>query len=155
MSADPAVLHSAMARAVEFGLRHVESGGLPFVGVLVAGDGRVSAPGVNRVRETADPTAHAEIVAIRRALDDPGGPPVPGATLLATGEPCVLCYDVAAEHGVGEVRYAVSAETAAAWGFDYRSCAAARPALEATARALPVDGALRPFARYRALHGTR
>ncbi|MBB3661314.1 MULTISPECIES: deaminase [Prauserella salsuginis group] len=158
MSADPAVLYAAMERAVEFGTRHVDAGGLPFVGVLVADDGRISAAGVNRVRETADPTAHAEIVAIRTAMATPDGPPVAGATLLATGEPCALCYDVAAERGIAAVRFAVAAETAAAWGFDYRDGYAAagtdRLPLARTARPLLVAGSLAPFARYRALHRT-
>ncbi|GAA1203673.1 nucleoside deaminase [Prauserella alba] len=159
MSADPAVLRTAMEHAVAFAARHVEAGGLPFVGVLVAGDGQPSAAGVNRVRETADPTAHAEIVAIRTAIAAPGSHPVAGATLLATGEPCALCYGFAAEHGVAAVRFAVDAATAAIWGFDYRdgysAAGTGRLPLARTARPLPMAGSLAPFTRYRELHRAR
>ena len=58
-----------MARAVDFCTAHVEAGGLPFVGVVVNADGvAISGFGVNRVAETGDPMAHAEVVAIREAI---------------------------------------------------------------------------------------
>ena len=63
-SRDPTAL---MAAAVEASVQHVESGGLPFVGVVITTDGWISAPGVNLVRETGDPSAHAEIVAMRKS----------------------------------------------------------------------------------------
>ncbi|MEV0253584.1 hypothetical protein AB0H82_04815 [Streptomyces sp. NPDC050732] len=63
MSADTTRLTLLMADAVETCVRRVESGGVPFVGLLVTDDGWVSDPGVNLVHETGDPTAHAEIVA--------------------------------------------------------------------------------------------
>ncbi|MFD0415918.1 nucleoside deaminase [Streptomyces sp. NPDC127108] len=156
MTADTARLTALMADAVETCVRRVESGGVPFVGLLVAADGWISDPGVNLVHETGDPTAHAEIVALRQAVRDRGRPPLRGATLLATGEPCALCYRFAAAHGIAAVRFAVDRHTAAAWGFDYRAgyeaAPTARPPLEAAARHLPVDRGLAPFIRYRDLH---
>lgn len=65
-------------------MRHVETGGLPFVGLLVDDVGWGSDPGVNLVQETGDPTAHAEVVAIRQAVRARGVPALEGATLLAT-----------------------------------------------------------------------
>ncbi|WJV48111.1 nucleoside deaminase [Streptomyces flavofungini] len=145
-------LTALMAGAVEACVRRVESGGVPFVGVLVAADGWVSDPGVNLVHETGDPTAHAEVVALRQAARDRGSAALRGATLLATGEPCALCYRVADTHGIAAVRFAVDRDTAAAWGFDYRAGYAAeatdRLPLAAAARRLAVDGALAPFIRY-------
>jgi len=149
-------LKALMADVVEVGVRHVESGGLPFVGLLVADDGWVSDPGVNLVRETGDPTAHAEIVAIRKAIQARGRSSLEGVTLLATGEPCALCYRVAAIHGIAFVCCAVGRDTAAEWGFDYRvgygAAETDRSPLAATAQHLAVKRGLVPFTRYLDLH---
>lgn len=156
MTTDTPRLEALMADAVEVSIRHVESGGIPFVGLLVAGDGWVSDPGVNLVRETGDPTAHAEIVAIRKAVKDRGRSGLEGVTLLATGEPCALCYRVAASQGIATVCFAVGRDTAAEWGFDYRAgYDADRLSLAVTAQHLPVERGLAPFTRYRDLHRTR
>ncbi len=156
MTADTTRLQALMADAVEVGVRHVEAGGIPFVGLLVADDGWVSDPGVNLVRETGDPTAHAEIVAIRKAVQARGRSSLEGATLLATGEPCALCYRVAASHGITAVCFAVDRDTAAEWGFDYRAGYDAdgtdRLPLAATAQHLAVERGLVPFTRYLELH---
>ncbi|ONI92020.1 cytosine deaminase [Saccharothrix sp. ALI-22-I] len=156
MTADPTRLETLMADAVEVSVRHVESGGVPFVGLLVADDGWVSDPGVNLVRETGDPTAHAEIIAIRKAVQARDRSSLEGVTLLATGEPCALCYRVAASHGIAVVRFAVDRDTAAEWGFDYRAGYDAdetdRLPLAATAQHLAVERGLVPFTRYRDLH---
>ncbi|MBQ0868809.1 nucleoside deaminase [Streptomyces sp. RK75] len=145
-----------MAHAVETSVRQVESGGLPFVGLLVTDDGWVSDPGVNLVHETGDPTAHAEIVALRKAVRARGRAALQQATLLATGEPCALCYRAAAAHGIAAVRFAVDRDTAAAWGFDYRAGydadATDRLPLAVAARHLAVERGLDPFIRYLDLH---
>ena len=154
MSAGSASPEALMAHAVEYGIAHVESGGLPFVGLLVADDGWVSDPGVNLVRETGDPTAHAEVVALRVAARARSLPALTGATLLATGEPCARCYRVAATYGVGTVHFAVDRDTAAAYGFDYRAGYddADRLPLAASAQHTVVAGGLDPFIRYREHH---
>lgn len=149
-------IQALMANAVDLAVRHVESGGLPFVGVLVDDDGWVSEPGVNLVHETGDPTAHAEIVAIRRAASErPSG--TASTTLLATGEPCAMCYRVAAAHGVSAVYYAVDRHTAAESGFDYRGgySNSDRSHLQETAQQLGVSRRLAPFTRYLELRSTR
>ena len=148
-------LRAWMTQAVEVSTRHVQAGGLPFVAVLVTDEGPVSDHGVNLVRETGDPTAHAEIVAMRQALAD-GGTSLRGTVLLATGEPCALCYRFADAHGVDAVHFAVGRDTAAAWGFDYRAGYEALgidglPVTQA-AQHLPVEGGLGPFTRYAQLH---
>ncbi|MGI5347963.1 nucleoside deaminase [Streptomyces sp. CA-250714] len=153
MTADTTRLQALMADAVEISVRHVESGGIPFVGLLVADDGWVSDPGVNLVRETGDPTAHAEIVAIRKAVQARGRSRLEGVTLLATGEPCALCYRVAASYGIAAVCFAVDRDTAAEWGFDYRAgYETGQLPLAATARHLAVERGLVPFTRYLDLH---
>lgn len=156
MSADATRLEDLMAYAVEVSVRHVESGGLPFVGLLVDEVGWVSDPGMNLVHKTGDPTAHAEVVAIRQAVRVRGVPALEGATLLATGEPCAMCYRVAATHGIAAVHFAVDRFTAAARGFDYRAGYTAertdRLPLAATAQHLAVDRGLEPFTKYIELH---
>lgn len=141
-----------MAQAVLKSVEHVRSGGLPFVGIVVDVDGRVSAPGTNMVARSGDPTAHAEIVTLRSHLDATGQRDLTGAKLLATGEPCSLCYRYAEELGVTQVIYAVSSDEAAAWGFDYRDPRQPARALRTTAKRLPVPRAMEPFRLFHELH---
>jgi tRNA(adenine34) deaminase len=61
------------------------------VGAVIVLDDRVLGRGHNEVEATGDPTAHAEIVAIRRATAELGRPRLEGATLYVTLEPCVMC----------------------------------------------------------------
>lgn len=122
MSADTAVLTVVMAQAVDACTEHVDAGGLPFVGVVVNADGEmVSGFGVNRVAETGDPMAHAEVVAMRDAMTRHNLDSLTGHTLLATGEPCGLCYRYAIDHGIDTIYVAVDREEVANLGFDYRS----------------------------------
>ncbi|MCM1013497.1 nucleoside deaminase [Brevibacterium sp. XM4083] len=146
------VLVQVMDEAVERCLEHVEAGGLPFVGVLVDGSGVISGFGVNRVRETGDPTAHAEIVAMREVLNANDRDDLSGTTLVATGEPCGLCYRFAIHHGVDAIYVAVDRDTAAEWGFDYRT---SYPSLGITEELrshlfnhLPTERGNEPFSRY-------
>ncbi|HYE00087.1 MAG TPA: nucleoside deaminase [Alphaproteobacteria bacterium] len=67
-------------------------GEVPVGAVLVrAADGAVLAAAGNRTRELADPTAHAEVLAIRQACGEAGKPRLPGCDLYVTLEPCALC----------------------------------------------------------------
>ncbi|UNZ19828.1 nucleoside deaminase [Streptomyces sp. 891-h] len=156
MSGDD-TLTELLTEAVAHSRHHVENGGLPFVGVVVGPDGLVSPPGFNQVRETGDPTAHAETVAIRAVAARHGPSALIGATLLATGEPCSLCYRFAADHGIERVIYAVDQDTAATWGFDYRTrvgrLTPAERALVGGAEHRPVPGRLDPFATYLRMRG--
>ncbi|SDP81548.1 nucleoside deaminase [Lentzea jiangxiensis] len=155
MNSDDIDLDQLLSDAVTYARDHVEQGGLPFVGVVVTTSGQVSAYGVNEVRHTGDPTAHAEIVAIRTLAAELGPALLEGATLLATGEPCLLCYRFAADHGIQHVIYAVDQDTAATWGFDYRSDAAptaAQKSLRDRAEHRPVREHLAPFAHFLRRH---
>src|SRR5690242_11670509 len=87
---DTSADHDALLQAIDLATRNVEEGGGPF-GAVVVRDGQVIATGQNRVTRDNDPTAHAEVVAIRRAcaaLDDFS---LAGCTLYASCEPCPLC----------------------------------------------------------------
>ncbi len=146
-----AQLTELMTEAVAHSLSHVEAGGLPFVGVVVGSD-HVSGFGVNRVGETGDPSAHAEIVAMRATLDDLGVADLGGRFLLATGEPCGLCYRFAVEQRIEKVYVAVDSDTVAEWGFDYRrsyrDLGVDRVRINGFATPLPVPNGLEPFKSY-------
>lgn len=130
--------------AVQLALAEVERGGIPFAGVVLHPAAGVLGTGVNRVLVEHDPTAHAEIVALRAAArNDPAL--VAESVLLASGEPCGMCYRAAFDHGIGTVYYAVSADEAARYGFDYRASYRTLDRGGRTIRPLPVDGALDPF----------
>lgn len=145
-------LTDLMTDAVAYSVTHVDAGGLPFVGVVVGND-HVSGFGVNRVRETGDPFAHAEIVAMRATLRELEVPDLTGRYLLATGEPCGLCYRFAVEHGIEKVYVAVDSDTVAAWGIDYRDSYRDLDVdhyrTDAFVAPLAVPNGLEPFERYR------
>jgi tRNA(adenine34) deaminase len=79
-----------MGRALEEAARAARAGEVP-IGALVVLDGRLLASGHNAPIARHDPTAHAEIVALREAARGAGNYRLPGATLYATIEPCVMC----------------------------------------------------------------
>ena len=89
--------------------------------LVVMPDGKVIGRGVNRVRHLNDVTAHAEVEALRDAGKNLGAPNLSGAVLLASGEPCALCYMASVYANVARVYYAADRHEAAAGGFDYRS----------------------------------
>lgn len=120
MTGVPDLTHvtALMSEAVDRCIEHVDAGGLPFVGLVVDDGGALSDFGVNLVHETGDLQAHAEVVAMRDAMVTRRLPTLTGTTLLATGEPCGLCYRYALDHGVDKVYVAASGRTTASYGFD-------------------------------------
>ena len=80
-------MRAAMAEAQAAGAR----GEVPVGAVLVAPDGRIVARAGNRTRELADPTAHAEILAIRARCGELGSERLPDHDLYVTLEPCAMC----------------------------------------------------------------
>lgn len=107
-----------LRRAIQTANEAVEAGSAPFAG-LVVHNGELMGVGLNRVRQDCDPTAHAEVVAIRNACRHLASTTLHGSTLYASGEPCSMCMVSAAWAGVRRVVFAASAEVAAAAGFDY------------------------------------
>src|ERR1700740_816711 len=107
-----------MRRAIALALENVRSGrGGPF-GALVVKNGRVIAKGTNRVTSTKDPTAHAEVVAIREACRKLGDFQLAGCDLYTTCEPCPMCLGAIYWARPAQVFYACIAADAAAVGFD-------------------------------------
>lgn len=68
-----------------------DAGDVPIGAVIAGGDGRVIAAGRNQREATNDPTAHAEIVALRKAADAIGSWNLSGVTMAVTVEPCAMC----------------------------------------------------------------
>lgn len=121
MAADPSPrITQLMEEAVAFSVDHVHEGGIPFTAFVVDQNGAILGRGVNRVREHHDPTAHAEVEAIRDACRSHGTTHLHGTTLLASGEPCAMCYMSALYAGISQIFYAADRDEAAAHGFDYR-----------------------------------
>ncbi|GAB4098820.1 nucleoside deaminase [Sinomonas halotolerans] len=106
-----------LERALALAVANVADGGGPFGAVVVTADGRVF-DGVNRVTRDNDPTAHAEVVAIRRAASALGDFDLHGAVLYASCEPCPLCLAAALWARISAVRFAADRHDAAAAGFD-------------------------------------
>ena len=108
-----------LARAIELATENVANAGGPF-GALIVRDGRVLAEGQNRVTATLDPTAHAEVVAIRAACQVAKSFSLEGATLYTSCEPCPLCLCAALWARIDRVVFAANRDDAAAGGFDDR-----------------------------------
>ena len=111
--ADPHWLEVVVDRAT----RNVAEGGGPFA-ALVVKDGVLLAEGVNRVTRDLDPTAHAEVVAIRAACQAIGSHVLAGAVMVASCEPCPLCLAASLWARVDRVVYAADRNDAARVGFD-------------------------------------
>lgn len=94
-----------LRQAIELAVANVSAGQLPF-GALVVRDGRILATGVNSTLRDDDPTAHAEVAAIRNACRELRTLTLPGATLISSCEPCALCHAAAISAGVLRLVYA-------------------------------------------------
>ncbi len=103
--------------AVDLAVANVRRAGGPF-GAVVVRDGIVLGEGTNRVTADLDPTAHAEVVAIRAACRALGAFALPGATVYASCEPCPLCLTASLWARVDAVVFAADRNDAAAAGFD-------------------------------------
>ncbi len=79
-----------MERALQLADEAERQGEVP-VGAVVVVDGKIIGEGYNRVISNADPSAHAEMLAIRAAAESAGNYRLPGASLFVTLEPCCMC----------------------------------------------------------------
>lgn len=111
--------HTWLEQAVGLAVENVAAGGGPFGAVIVRGDALV-ATGQNRVTRDLDPTAHAEVNAIRAACASLGDFSLAGCTLYTSCEPCPLCVSAALWARVDRVVYAADRHDAARGGFDDR-----------------------------------
>ncbi len=136
---DPSVF---MRRAIELSRSHMEAGeGGPF-GAVVVKDGTVVAEGWNRVTSSHDPTAHAEVTAIREACARLGTFELRGCEIYTSCEPCPMCLSAIYWARLDRIWYANGQADAAAIQFDdawlYREVA-----LPLGERSLPLTQLLR------------
>jgi guanine deaminase len=107
-----------MKQAIELAVQNVTTGkGGPF-GAVVVRAGKLIASGTNLVTVTNDPTAHAEMVAIRSACQSLGTFQLVGCELYTSCEPCPMCLSAIYWARPDRFYYAASREDAAAVGFD-------------------------------------
>lgn len=106
-----------LREAISLAVANVSNDGGPFGAVILTPDGSVF-PGVNRVTATNDPTAHAEVVAIRTACTSIESFSLAGSVLYSSCEPCPMCLASALWAHVDRVVYAADRNDAARAGFD-------------------------------------
>ena len=107
-----------LKRAIDLSRQHMEEGaGGPF-GAVIVRDGKVLAEGWNQVSSSIDPSAHAEVTAIRRACQAVGDFALEGATLYTSCEPCPMCLASAYWARVSRIVFANTRQDAAEIGFD-------------------------------------
>lgn len=94
-----------MARALALAAAAGDAGEVP-IGALVVADGHIVGEGANSVIASADPTAHAEINALRAAAGRIGNYRLPGSVLFVTLEPCTMCVGALVHARVGELVFA-------------------------------------------------
>ena len=94
-----------MQQAIDLSIQNVANGGGPF-GAVIVRDDKIVATGVNRVTANNDPTAHAEVSAIRAACQKEGSFKLEGCTIYTSCEPCPMCLSAIYWAGLSRICYA-------------------------------------------------
>ncbi|MGH3409230.1 MAG: nucleoside deaminase [Streptosporangiaceae bacterium] len=106
-----------LQRAIEISRGALEDGGKSPFGALVVVAGAVAGEGANRVAELHDPTAHAEITALRAAGQALGRPEFEDGVVYSSSEPCPMCLTACYWAGIPRVVYGATSHDVAACGF--------------------------------------
>lgn len=106
-----------MRKAIELSIENVKNGGGPF-GAVIVKDGEIVATGVNRVTANHDPTAHAEVSAIRAACQKLGTFDLNGCEIYTSCEPCPMCLGAIYWAHLDKIYYGNNKTDAARIGFD-------------------------------------
>jgi len=106
-----------MQRAIELSINSVRNGGGPF-GAVIAREGEIIAEGSNGVTIYNDPTAHAEVTAIRKACEKLGNFELKGCEIYTSCEPCPMCLGAIYWAHLDKIYYANDRKDAADIGFD-------------------------------------
>lgn len=106
-----------LAEAIKMASANVTRGGGPF-GALIVCNGKVVGRGVNQVTQTNDPTAHAEIIAIRDACKNLGSFRLDGCVIYTSCEPCPMCLGAIYWSHLSRIVFAATKTEAAKAGFD-------------------------------------
>ena len=140
-----------MREAIALSIENARAGGGPFA-ALVVKDSRVIGRGVNQVVAANDPTAHAEILAIRAACHELGSFQLTGCEIYATCEPCPMCLGAIYWARLARYYYANTRQDAAKIGFDdafiYNEVAAAPEARTVPGMRLLPQEAMEAFAEW-------
>ena len=112
-----------LAEAVALAQDNAAQGGRPF-GAVVVREGQVLSRGVNRIQAENDPTAHAELLALRDAGRALASPRLDGCTVYASGQPCPMCLAAMRMAGVTRVLFAHSNAEAEPYGLSTAAIAA-------------------------------
>ena len=133
-----------MRRAIALAVENVKQGGGPF-GAVIARNGEIVAEGVNRVTSQHDPTAHAEVQAIRNACTQLGTFDLSGCDIYSSCEPCPMCLGAIYWARLSHLFYAATKDDAADAGFDdafiYRELELPRPQRHLPTCHLTTEGA--------------
>ena len=106
-----------MQMAIDLSVENVANGGGPF-GAVIVRDGKVVATGVNRVTANHDPTAHAEVSAIRNACKAIGDFKLDGCVIYTSCEPCPMCLSAIYWAGISKINYGNTKQDAKMIDFD-------------------------------------
>jgi len=106
-----------LSEAVEIAAGNVKNGGGPF-GAVIVRDGKVVGRGANQVTLTNDPSAHAEVVAIRDACKNLNTFKLEGCIIYSSCEPCPMCLGAIYWARLEKLYYAATQSDAASAGFD-------------------------------------
>lgn len=106
-----------MQRAIDLAVENVRNGGGPF-GAVIARGGEIVAEGVNRVTSQHDPTAHAEVQAIRKACSELNTFDLTGLDIYASCEPCPMCLGAIYWAHLDHLYFVGTKDDAARIGFD-------------------------------------
>ena len=134
-----------MREAIKLSAESVRSGGGPF-GAVIVRDGEIIARGENRVTVCNDPTAHAEVSAIREAAARLGTYDLSGCEIYSSCEPCPMCLGAIYWARLDKLYYAGTRADAAGVGFDDAHIYEELP-LEPSQRELPTETLLREEAQ--------
>jgi guanine deaminase len=103
--------------AIELSRGVLEKGKIPFGAILVL-DGEVVSEGINSVIELIDPTAHAEVMALRNAAQTLKRHLLPGSVLYSSSEPCPMCLTACYWAQVSRVVFGATSHDVATYGFE-------------------------------------
>jgi tRNA(Arg) A34 adenosine deaminase TadA len=106
-----------MQKAIELSIANVKQGGGPF-GAIIAKNGKIISKGVNKVTQNNDPTAHAEISAIRKAAYKLKTFDLSGCVIYTSCEPCPMCLSAIYWAHIDKIYYGNTKENAKDIGFD-------------------------------------
>lgn len=106
-----------MEMAINLSIENIDTGGGPF-GAVIVKDGEVVSTGTNRVVPNMDPTAHAEVTAIRNACAKLGTFQLDGCTIYSSCEPCPMCLSAIYWAGISRICYGNTKDDAKAINFD-------------------------------------